>query len=106
VLAFSISTVVTTAWGITLGAFLGAMAVGIYANLFARWKNAPAVLVTLQGIVVLVPGSKVYVGLDSVVNGQQFVAIDQVGVQSFLLFMSLVAGLVFASAIVEPRKSL
>lgn len=106
VLAFSISTVVTTAWGITLGAFLGAMAVGIYANLFARWKNAPAVLVTLQGIVVLVPGSKVYVGLDSVINGQQFVAIDQVGVQSFLLFMSLVAGLVFAGAIVEPRKSL
>ncbi|MFT6305037.1 MAG: uncharacterized membrane protein YjjP (DUF1212 family) [Halioglobus sp.] len=106
VLAFSISTVVTTAWGISLGAFLGAMAVGIYANLFARWKNAPAVLVTLQGIVVLVPGSKVYVGLDSVVSGQQIVAIDQVGVQSFLLFMSLVAGLVFASAIVEPRKSL
>lgn len=106
ILAFSISTVVTTAWGITLGAFLGAMAVGIYANLFARWKNAPAILVTLQGIVVLVPGSKVYVGLDSVVNGSQIVGVDQVGVQSFLLFMSLVAGLVFASAIVEPRKAL
>lgn len=106
VLAFGVSTVVTTAWGLTLGAFLGAMAVGIYANLFARWKNAPAALVTLQGIVVLVPGSKVYVGLDSVISGQQIVAIEQAGVQSFLLFMSLVAGLVFASAIVEPRKSL
>lgn len=106
VLAFVISTLATTAWGITLGAFLGAIAVGIYANLFARWKNAPAALVTLQGIVVLVPGSKVYVGLDSVVNGQQIVSIEQVGVQSFLLFMSLVAGLVFASAIVEPRKFL
>ena len=106
VLAFSVSTVATTVWGITLGAFLGAMVVGIYANLFARWKNAPAALVTLQGIVVLVPGSKVYVGLDSVVSGQQFLPIDQVGVQSFLLFMSLIAGLVFSSAIVEPRKLL
>lgn len=106
ILAFGISTVVTTAWGITLGAFLGALSIGIYANLFARWKNAPASLVSLPGIVVLVPGSKVYVGLDSVVNGQQIVAMDQVGVQSFLLFMSLVAGLIFASALVEPRRNL
>ena len=105
-LAYTISTFVTPEWGLTLGAFLGALAVGVYANLFARLAKAPAVLVTLQGIVILVPGSKVYVGLNSVVSGQQILPIDHIGVQSFMLFMSLVAGLVLSSAIVEPRKSL
>ncbi len=105
-LAYAISAFFTPELGLTLGAFLGALAVGVYANIFARWRNAPAVLVTLQGIVILVPGSKVYVGLDSVVSGQQILQIDHIGVQSFMLFMSLVAGLVLASAIVEPRKSL
>lgn len=105
-LAYCVSTFVTASWGITLGAFLGAFVVGVYANFFARWRNAPASLVTLPGIVVLVPGSKLYVGLDTVVSGNQIISVDQIGVQSFLLFMSLVAGLVFASAVVEPRKSL
>ncbi len=105
-LAYCVSAPVTASWGITLGGFLGAFVVGVYANLFARWRNAPASLVTLPGIVVLVPGSKLYVGLDTVVSGTQNISVDQVGVQSFLLFMSLIAGLVFASAVVEPRKSL
>lgn len=95
-----------TLWGIALGGFLGTFAIVVYANLFARWRNAPASLVTLPGIVMLVPDSKLYVGLDTVVSGTQSISVDQVGVQSFLLFMSLIAGLVFASAVVEPRKSL
>ncbi len=105
-LAYAVSTLVTASWGITLGAFLGAFVVGVYANLFARWRNAPASLVTLPGMVVLVPGSKLYVGLDSVVSGNQTLSVDQIGVQTFLMFMSLIAGLIFASAVVEPRKSL
>ena len=106
VLAYSVSALVTPVWGITLGAFLGAFTVGVYANLSARWRNAPATLVILPGIVVLVPGSKVYVGLDNVVSGNQIVSVDDIGVQTFLLFMSLIAGLIFASAVVAPRRSL
>ena len=106
VLAYGVSTLVTNAWGATLGAFLGAFVVGVYANLFARYRNAPAALVTLPGIVVLVPGSKVYVGLDNAISSKQIVDVDHIGVQTFLLFMSLIAGLVFASAVVQPRKSL
>ncbi len=106
VLAYGVSTLVTGVWGATLGAFLGAFAVGAYANMFARWRNVPAALVTLPGIVVLVPGSKLYVGLDDAISSNQILTVDNIGVQSFLLFMSLIAGLVFASAVVEPRKSL
>jgi hypothetical protein len=32
--------------------------------------------------------------------------IEQIGSQSFLILMSLVAGLIFANLIVDPRRSL
>jgi len=106
VMAYGVSMLVTPVWGMTLGAFLGAFVVGVYANLSARWRNAPATLVILPGIVVLVPGSKVYVGLDNVVSGGQITSVEEIGVQTFLLFMSLIAGLIFASSVVQPRRSL
>ncbi|AVV84881.1 hypothetical protein SPWS13_3142 [Shewanella putrefaciens] len=41
-----------------MGIFFGALAVGIYSNLFARWMKAPASIALLQGIVILVPAAK------------------------------------------------
>ncbi len=92
--------------GFALGAFVGAFAIGIYSNLFARFLKAPATVVLLQGLVVLVPGSKVYIGLNSMVTGSQIISADQIGSQTFLIFMSLVAGLIFANVAVQPRSSL
>ncbi len=92
--------------GVALGAFAGAFAIGIYSNLFARFLKAPATVVMLQGLVVLVPGSKVYMGLNSLVTGNQIVQADQLGSQTFLIFMSLVAGLIFANVAVRPKSSL
>ena len=92
--------------GFALGAFVGAFTVGIYSNLFARFLKAPATVVMLQGLVVLVPGSKVYIGLNSMITGAQIVSADQIGSQTFLIFMSLVAGLIFANVAVRPKSSL
>ena len=78
----------------------------MYANLYARWLKAPAAIVLLQGIVVLVPGSKLYMGLNTVISGKEILHIEQIGSQSFLILMSLVAGLIFANIIVDPRRSL
>ncbi|QDP02358.1 threonine/serine exporter ThrE family protein [Thalassotalea sp. PS06] len=92
--------------GVALGAFVGAFAVGVYSNLFARFAKAPATIVMLQGLVVLVPGSKVYIGLNSLVTGNEIVKINQIGSETFLIFMALVAGLIFANVAVRPRSSL
>ncbi len=92
--------------GIALGAFAGAFAIGIYSNLFAIYLKAPATIVMLQGLVVLVPGSKVYIGLTSIVTGNQILQSQQIGSQTFLIFMSLVAGLIFANVALPPRHSL
>jgi len=92
--------------GLALGAFVGAFAVGLYGNLFNRLMNAPASIVSLQGMIVLVPGSKTYIGLNAFVSGQQMVSTEQLGQQTFLIFMSLVAGFIFANVALPPRKAL
>jgi uncharacterized membrane protein YjjP (DUF1212 family) len=92
--------------GIALGAFVGAFALGLYSNLFSRLMNLPASIVRLLGLVVLVPGSKVYIGLNSFVSGQQMVQADNIGSQTFLIFMSLVAGIIFSNVAISARKTL
>lgn len=92
--------------GLALGAFVGAFAVGVYGNLFTRFMDAPASIVSLQGMIVLVPGNKTYIGLNALISGEQMLSADQIGQQTFLIFMSLVAGFIFANVALPPKKSL
>ncbi|MCE9786617.1 threonine/serine ThrE exporter family protein [Shewanella chilikensis] len=92
--------------GDSLGIFFGALAVGIYANLFARWMKAPASIALLQGIVILVPGSKTYIGLNVLISGETMLNQSHLGSQIFLIFMSLIAGLIFSNVVVPPRNTL
>ncbi|MEJ6476882.1 threonine/serine ThrE exporter family protein [Pseudoalteromonas piscicida] len=89
-----------------LGTFVGAFAVGVFSNIFNRTVNAPASIVAMQGLIVLVPGSKTYIGLNSLIEGQSFVHADHIGQQTFLIFMSLIAGLIFSNVVLPPKKSL
>ncbi|PVZ68442.1 threonine/serine ThrE exporter family protein [Pelagibaculum spongiae] len=93
-------------FGDSIGIFFGALIVGIYSNLYARWMKAPASIALLQGIVILVPGSKAYIGLNAMITGEMMLSQPQLGSQIFLIFMSLVAGLIFANVAVPPRRSL
>lgn len=89
-----------------LGTFVGAFAVGLFANVFARFANVPSIVVLMQGLIVLVPGSKTYIGLNSFVSGHDFVQAEHVGQETFVMFMSLVAGLIFANVVLPSRKAL
>ena len=89
-----------------LGAFVGAFALGIFANVFTRIMNQPATIVAMHGLIVLVPGSKTYIGLNSFISGQDFVQADHLGQEVFLIFMSLVAGLIFANVVIPTKKVL
>jgi len=98
-------------WGamhldVALGAFVGAFALGVYSNLFSRITKLPSSIVKLLGLVVLVPGSKVYIGLNTAISGQAMLNAENIGSQTFLIFMSLVAGLIFANVALPSRKAL
>ena len=105
-IAFGVSIWASTYLGIALGAFVGAFALGLYSNFFSRIMNLPSSIVRLLGLVVLVPGSKVYIGLNSAVSGQNMLNVPDLGSQTFLIFMSLVAGIIFSNAVLPHGKTL
>ena len=106
IVAFSFAMLGGHFIGDSIGIFFGALAVGIYSNLYARWMKAPASIALLQGIVILVPGSKTYIGLNALISGETMLNQAEIGSQIFLIFMSLVAGLIFANVAVPPRRML
>lgn len=93
-------------FGAELGGLVGAMIVGLYANAYARIKNTPSHIVLLPGIVLLVPGSKAFIGLNSVISGQEILSNASNGAQIFLTFMALIAGLMFANVLLPPKNRL
>ncbi len=102
---------VATIWGggilgPSLGPFFGAFALGLYSNAYARYFNSPASVVLLQGIVLLVPGSRAYIGLNTLVTHESMLANAMDMGQVLLIFTSLAAGLLFANLFISPRRSL
>ena len=83
-------------------ALLGALAVGLAANTFARLMNRPAALVEVPGIMVLVPGS---VGLRSLTAllSRDVVTGIEVGVSMMMTAAALVVGVLLANVLVPPR---
>lgn len=94
------------AFGMIPGMFLGALAVGLYSNCFARFAKAPASVLSTQGILLLVPGSTTYIALNQWLVGTQILPGANVGSQALMLFVALVVGLLFANALLPPGKSL
>ena len=104
-IAFSSATLGEKTFGIFAGVFLGALAVGLYANLFSRLTRGPGSILMTYGVIVLVPGSKVYSILNEWVSGETILP-SQSGSTALMAFVSLTAGLLFSNAFLPPRKSL
>jgi uncharacterized membrane protein YjjP (DUF1212 family) len=105
VVAF-ISSRLGSAWlGPELGAGLGAMALGIAANLFGRQTRLPNQIMELPGLLLLVPGSIGFRGLAFLTMGETEVGL-QTAFRMVFLAVALVMGLSLANALVRPRKGL
>jgi uncharacterized membrane protein YjjP (DUF1212 family) len=105
-IAYSVTLWASHYLGPALGGFVGAFALGIYSNIFSRIRHLPATIVMLLGLVMLVPGSKLYIGLNTAVSGENILGTTDIGAQSFLILMSLVAGLIFADVALPPEETL
>ena len=105
-IGFVASQYAGAAFGTVLGMFLGAFSVGVYANWFSNFRNKPASIVLIQGLVVLVPGSKTYMVVNSWVTGEKILNNGPSINDAFLTFISLVIGLLLANAVLPSKKSL
>ncbi|MBK9384163.1 MAG: threonine/serine exporter family protein [Planctomycetes bacterium] len=88
--------------GPELGAFLGALALGIASNLYARRFDRSATVMLLPGLLLLVPGSFGLRSLGSFFEGAAVRGIENAFAMA-ILGIALVLGLFLANALVPPR---
>ncbi len=94
-----------TVLGVGLGAVIGAFLAGMVSNLFARWKHKPAVTLIVPSIILLVPGSIGYKGLELMMDNDVTSGMDSI-FTVLLVGVSLVAGLLLANVILPARNAL
>jgi len=88
-----------------LGALVGALLVGVLGNLYARLRNRPAVIIQVPGIMLMVPGSLGFRSISSLME-QDALGGLQLAFTVALVAAGLSTGLILASALVPPKRSL
>ena len=95
-----------TSWlGGDMGVLVGAFALGVTANAYARFLKRPAQVVAVPAVLVLVPGSLGFRGMSSLLGHETISGIETV-FGMFIVAVAIAAGLLVANAAVSPRRSL
>jgi len=95
----------TTLLGPELGVLIGALALGIGANFYARLLDRPQQVVLVPAVLLLVPGSMGFRGISSLLDRNTLTGIETT-FATFVVAMAIVAGLLIANALVSPRRVL
>lgn len=85
--------------------FLGALAVGVGANWYARYLDRPAMVPLVPGILLLVPGTIGYRSLTAFVDKDALTGMD-LAFNMTIVATCLVGGLLAANMVLPPRRSL
>lgn len=91
--------------GTEFGVFIGALVVGALSNLFARIFKRPALMILLPGIILLVPGSVGFKGLNFMFEKDILGGVDA-AFGMLKLSTSIVAGFLIGNTIINPRRSI
>ncbi len=94
------------AWlGGPMGVMVGAFALGVLSNAYARWLGRPAQVVQVPAVLLLVPGSMGFRGMTSLLDKDTLTGVETLFAM-FVVSIAIVAGLLIANAVVSPRRSL
>ena len=85
--------------------FFSSLVMAALANLYGRVADRPGTLVRLPSIMLLVPGSVGFRGLTSLMERDYTLGMDT-GVAVISALVALMAGLLFGSVLVAPRRYL
>ncbi len=80
------------------GAFLGAFLVALAAEVMARVMKLPSPVLSIPGIIPLVPGSTAYRAITQVVQGKEVLGAET-AVSAGMVAVSIASGLLLASAL-------
>lgn len=87
------------------GVFFSSLVMAAMANLYGRVAGRPGTLVRLPSIMLLVPGSVGFRGLSSLME-RNYALGAETGVAVLSALVALMAGLLFGSVLVPPRRHL
>lgn len=88
-----------------MGVMVGAFALGVLGNGYARLLKRPAQVVLVPAVLLLVPGSMGFRGMTSLLSHDTLSGVETVFAM-FVVAIAIVAGLLIANAVVSPRRSL
>jgi uncharacterized membrane protein YjjP (DUF1212 family) len=91
--------------GPQFGVCVGALLLGVGSNLAARWLDRPSAVLTVPGLMLIVPGSIGFGSIQSFLNENVLTGVEAAFRMSMIV-VSLVTGLLLANAIVPPRRAL
>lgn len=104
IVGFAASRLSARLLGPELGMFLGALSVGLFSGLVARFADQPVALTEVPGILILVPGSIGFRSIRALLESEVVSGIET-GFRVLMIAMSLVAGLLVANLIMpRPRR--
>lgn len=106
VIAF-LATVLLSGYGVLVSTFIGTLIVVGMSRLFGKISKTPKTVFLIQGIVMLVPGSKSFMGLsNSFFNTSSTTGSANLFEQVAFILMGIIGGLLFAGTFRErkPRK--
>lgn len=105
-------TRVAGAWLITAdgpsfagGVFFSSLVMAALANVYGRIAGRPGTLVRVPGIMLMVPGSVGFRGISSLMERDYALGVDT-GVAVLSALVALMAGLLFGTLLVPPRRYL
>lgn len=103
--AFGIWVVSTDASAFAAPVFGASLAVAAISNAYGRATRRPGELVRVPGIMLMVPGSVGFRGLASIMARDYTLGLDT-GVAVLSALIALMAGLLFGSLLIPPRRYL
>lgn len=105
VVSYLLARAATEAMGTEFGVCLVATIVGVAGNLYARYKDRPASVVILPGILMMVPGSLSFRSFEFFLAEDTLTG-TQTAFKVLFTALALVAGLLFANVAAEPKRPL
>lgn len=97
------STFLLAFTGILVSIFLGTIITVFVSRLFSHINKSPRLVFLTTGIIMLVPGSKAFIGLSSIFLNSTGGSHPNMGMQVFYIFMGIIGGLVFSGSFIIPE---
>lgn len=103
-LGYEISSIFAEA-NILLSTFMGTLSVVFMSKLLSKLNSTPRLVYTIPGLVMLVPGSKAFIGLSSVFIDGGDVSHSNIGSQVFFIFMGIIGGLILGGSFSSTTRN-